>query len=111
MGAGKTTFISALVAALGSEDWVSSPTFQLVHHYDTPRGPIYHFDLYRLTSQDSFLTMDFLGYLTRSDAIVLIEWPDVIEELLPPHTVFVGLAYGVGCDERVVTILVSKFLG
>ena len=103
MGAGKTTFVRALVAAFGADDWVSSPTFQLLHHYVSPQGPIYHFDLYRLTSQASFLSMDFLEYMTRPDAVVLIEWPDIIEDLLPAHTIFVELAYGDGVNERVVT--------
>ncbi len=74
MGAGKTTFVSALVKALGSEDWVSSPTFSIVQEYDGPL-PVRHLDLYRLQGTPLAL-LDIEHYLEFPQGIVVVEWPD-----------------------------------
>ncbi|MDT0690520.1 tRNA (adenosine(37)-N6)-threonylcarbamoyltransferase complex ATPase subunit type 1 TsaE [Salegentibacter sp. F188] len=81
MGAGKTTLIRAFVAALGAEEAASSPTFSLVNEYLTPKGPIYHFDFYRINSETEALDMGIEDYLD-SPAWKLIEWPQKIEGLL-----------------------------
>lgn len=89
MGAGKTTFINELCRQLGVEsDPTSSPTFALVNEYrsDTTAELIYHFDLYRLETLDEALDMGIEDYLD-CGALCLIEWPDIIDPILPTDVV------------------------
>ena len=83
MGAGKTTLISALAAAMGIEYDVSSPTFSLVNEYRAANGqPVYHFDFYRINSIDEAERMGATEYLD-SGYLCLVEWPTRVEALLP----------------------------
>lgn len=93
MGAGKTTFIKSLCEAMGTEDIVNSPTFAIVNVYDVEqpfKGEVYHFDCYRL--KDIREAMDFGAeeYLY-SGNYCFIEWPDIIERLLPEDTVYIHI--------------------
>lgn len=93
MGAGKTTFINELCRQLGVEtDETSSPTFALINEYrsDTTAELIYHFDLYRLESLDEAMDLGVEDYLD-CGALCLIEWPDVIDPILPEDTVDVTI--------------------
>jgi tRNA threonylcarbamoyladenosine biosynthesis protein TsaE len=82
MGAGKTTAVGQWLKALGSPDRASSPTFALVNEYESPRGPIYHFDLHRLDRPDQVAAMGFEDYVG-SGQPCWVEWPDRAGELLP----------------------------
>ncbi len=84
MGAGKTTLIKALCAALGTGENVSSPTFSIVNEYLIPKGKIYHFDFYRLKNQNEALDMGYEEYFY-SGEYCFIEWPEKIADLLPAH--------------------------
>ena len=87
MGAGKTTFTKALCQAMGSEDVVNSPTFAIVNVYEDGEGEeIYHFDCYRLKSIAEALDFGAEEYLY-SGRYCFIEWPEMIEALLPDDTV------------------------
>ncbi|SHG32889.1 tRNA threonylcarbamoyladenosine biosynthesis protein TsaE [Salegentibacter echinorum] len=77
MGAGKTTLITSLVKALGSEDKVSSPTFSLVNEYSSPTNSIFHFDFYRIDDENEALDIGLEEYLNE-DAFIFIEWPQKI---------------------------------
>lgn len=82
MGAGKTTFINALLKALHSDDVATSPTFSIVNEYKIPNDKVYHFDFYRIESLDEAYSFGIEDYLY-SDHWLFIEWPNRIEALLP----------------------------
>lgn len=82
MGAGKTTIINALCEYLQVEDNTSSPTFSIVNEYKSPIGPIYHFDFYRLKSEEEALDLGYEDYFY-SNNYCFIEWPENIPNLLP----------------------------
>ena len=86
MGAGKTTFISALCRYFGVEDDVCSPTFTIVNEYRAADGDsIFHFDFYRIDSLKEAVDIGFEEYLY-SGSLCLIEWPEKVEQLLPQET-------------------------
>lgn len=82
MGAGKTTLIKSLCAALGVTDGVTSPTFSIVNEYAGTDNPVYHFDFYRLKEQGEALDMGYEEYFF-SDNYCFIEWPEKIAGLIP----------------------------
>ena len=88
LGAGKTSFIKVLVKEMGSSDEVSSPTFSIVNEYELPNGKVFHFDLYRIKTEEEALDFGIDEYLD-SGNFCFIEWPDKISDLLPDdfHTV------------------------
>lgn len=92
MGAGKTTFVKAICEELGVEDTITSPTFAIVNEYrsDLAGELIYHFDFYRIKKLDEVYDMGYEDYFY-SGAICFIEWPELIEELLPGNTVKVSI--------------------
>lgn len=92
MGTGKTTFIKALCESLGVEDVINSPTFSIINEYrsETSGELIYHFDCYRLDKLEDVLNLGVEDYLG-CGALCLIEWPDVIREVLPGDTIEVSI--------------------
>ena len=93
MGAGKTTFIKKLCEAMGTEDVVNSPTFAIVNVYDVEqpfKGEVYHFDCYRLKDIREAIDFGAEDYLY-SGNYCFIEWPEMIEALLPEDTVWVKI--------------------
>ena len=87
MGAGKTTFIKAVCEQLGVKDVITSPTFAIVNEYE---GPIYHFDYYRIKRIEEVYDMGYEDYFY-SGGVCFIEWPELIEELLPDDTIRVSI--------------------
>ncbi|MED9800370.1 MAG: tRNA (adenosine(37)-N6)-threonylcarbamoyltransferase complex ATPase subunit type 1 TsaE [Prevotella sp.] len=91
MGAGKTTFIKAICQELGVEDVITSPTFALVNEYTAGDGsPIFHFDFYRVKKLEEVYDMGYEDYFY-SGALCLMEWPELVEELLPQGAVAVTI--------------------
>lgn len=91
MGAGKTTFIKAVCECLGVEDVINSPTFAIVNEYRSKSGElIYHFDFYRIKKLEEVYDMGYEDYFY-SGALCLIEWPELVEDLLPADAVKVSI--------------------
>ena len=91
MGAGKTTFIKAVCECLGVTDVINSPTFAIVNEYRSESGElIYHFDFYRIKKLEEVYDMGYEDYFY-SGALCFIEWPELVEELLPMDAVKVNI--------------------
>ncbi len=91
MGAGKTTFIQAICRKLGSDDNVTSPTFALINEYNTAgKDSIFHFDFYRINDLEEAFDLGYEDYVY-SGSYCLIEWPEMIESLLPEKHVEVKI--------------------
>lgn len=83
MGAGKTTFIKAICEELGVNDVITSPTFAIVNEYTADNDtPIYHFDFYRIKKLEEVYDMGYEDYFY-SGNLCLLEWPELIEDILP----------------------------
>lgn len=104
MGAGKTTFIKAICDVLGVTDTVNSPTFAIVNEYLAASGEsVYHFDFYRIKKIEEAYDFGYEDYFYSGD-LCLIEWPELIEELLPEDTVRVKIEE-VDEGERLLTLI------
>ena len=90
MGAGKTTLIREIVAALGSADTVTSPTFAIVNQYKAGKERIHHFDFYRINDLREAFDFGYEEYFYSGD-LCLVEWPEKIEQLLPDNTMTVRI--------------------
>ncbi len=92
MGAGKTTFIKAICECLGVDDTVTSPTFAIVNEYSSNKVdfPIYHFDFYRIKKLEEVYDMGYEDYFY-GGGVCFIEWPELIEDLLPEDAIRVDI--------------------
>ena len=99
MGAGKTTFVKAICEELGVDDVITSPTFAIINEYTTAHQPsdisiqtstIYHFDFYRIKKLEEVYDMGYEDYFY-SGALCFIEWPELIEEILPDDAIRVSI--------------------
>lgn len=84
LGAGKTTFSQFLLKELGSDDEISSPTYSIVNEYNTPKGKVFHFDLYRLKSVDEAYDFGIEEYLDNA-FLSIIEWPEIYKDELESY--------------------------
>lgn len=105
MGAGKTTFIKAVCHELGVEDVVTSPTFAIINEYTSLKtgAPVYHFDFYRVKNMEEACDMGIDEYFN-SGCLCFIEWPEVIESLLPADAVKLSIKEEPGGGRRVTSI-------
>lgn len=103
LGAGKTTLAQKIAKGLGVSERMSSPTFTIVQEYESGRLPLYHFDVYRVSDEDELFEIGFDEYL-HSNGVCLIEWADLIEDILPDDAIWISLSYGEDEDERVCEI-------
>ena len=109
LGAGKTTLARALLRGSGISGAVTSPTFTYLNVYKNNQGQkFYHFDLYRLSNLNDFLSAGFDEYLSDKDAICFIEWPEIIEPLFKQGVCRVSIDYNKDQQKRLLTCCVSK---
>ena len=105
LGTGKTVFTQGFAAGLGSTEPVNSPTFTIVQIYEEGRMPFYHFDVYRIGDVEE---MDEIGYedCFYGEGVCLIEWAELIEEILPEHVIAVTIEKDLeqGFDYRKITL-------
>jgi tRNA threonylcarbamoyladenosine biosynthesis protein TsaE len=83
MGSGKTTLIKEMCRTLGTSDSMSSPTFSIVNEYDSPRGKIFHFDLFRVKHAGELLDIGIDEYLN-SGSYCFFEWPELVQDMVQP---------------------------
>ena len=102
LGTGKTTLTKAIATALGIPDAITSPTFTILREYKTGRLPLYHFDVYRIGDPDEMYELGFEEYFD-GDGLTVVEWADLIEDLLPKDALVLHLSYGDVEEERIVT--------
>jgi tRNA threonylcarbamoyladenosine biosynthesis protein TsaE len=91
MGAGKTTLIKSLCSELGMKEMASSPTYSIVNEYEYINGKIYHFDFFRIRTQNEAFDIGFEEYLA-SGEFCFIEWPQKISDLWPQHYLLITIS-------------------
>ena len=99
LGTGKTTLTKSIARGLGVTETVTSPTFNIIREYKTGRIPLYHFDVYRIGDPDEMFELGYEEYFY-GDGICVVEWADIIEELLPEDAVIIRIERGASEEER-----------
>ena len=92
LGAGKTTLAQAICAGYGVTEPVTSPTYALVHKYDSPKSAVYHVDLYRLDNEAQLTNIGW-DDLIADRALVIVEWPERAGDRMPPDSLQIDLEY------------------
>ena len=105
LGVGKTVFTQGLAAGLGITEPVNSPTFTIIQEYETGRMPFYHFDVYRIGDIEEMEEIGYDDYFY-GNGICLIEWANLIEEILPEHIIEITIEKNLekGFDYRKITV-------
>ena len=103
LGAGKTAFVSGMARGLGAREQVTSPTFNIVHEYLSGSMPLFHFDLYRLSSPEELFDIGWEDYLDRG-GVCAVEWSENISGALEEPFIRVDLRRRAGDNDRVITI-------
>ena len=101
LGAGKTTLSQGIAKGLGIEDLVSSPTFTIIHEYETGRLPLYHMDVYRLKHPEELYDLGYEEYFY-GEGFTVVEWANIIEPLLPEE--YLGIYIRVTAEGRVLEL-------
>jgi len=104
LGSGKTTFCKGFASGLGFSDEILSPTYSILNEYKLNGKNLYHFDLYRLKSVNEFLEIGGIEYLNDKKSISLIEWPNIIKEIVSKNIIEIEFEY-LSEKERKITIL------
>ena len=99
LGTGKTTLTKSIAKGLGVTETVTSPTFNIIREYRSGRLPLFHFDVYRIADPDEMYELGYEEYFY-GDGICVVEWADLIEELLPEDAVIIHIERGASDEER-----------
>ncbi len=100
LGSGKTTLIKGLVAGADSQELVSSPSFTICNEYISPKFKIYHFDFYRL-SDPGIIKRELVEVINSPNNVIVIEWPEVIENILPNKRLIINMSLTKGGDRLI----------
>ena len=103
LGTGKTTLTKSIARGLGVTDTITSPTFNIIKQYDSGRIPLYHFDVYRIADVDEMFELGYEEYFY-GNGICVIEWADLIEDILPEDAMVIRISYGPNEGERIYEI-------
>lgn len=101
LGSGKTAFVSGIAKSLKFDDYIVSPTFTIVNEYDT-KPPLFHFDVYRVNDAEELFMIGFEEYFDNK-GIVIVEWADLIEDILPKEFIRVDFYLNEKIDSRTLT--------
>ncbi len=99
LGTGKTTLTKSIAKGLGVTETVTSPTFNIIREYRSGRLPLFHFDVYRIGDPDEMFELGYEEYFY-GEGICVVEWADIIEELLPEDAVIIFIERGASEEER-----------
>ena len=99
LGTGKTTLTKSIARGLGVTETVTSPTFNIIREYRSGRIPLFHFDVYRIADPEEMYELGYEEYFY-GDGVCVVEWADLIEELLPEDAVIIRMNRGASEEER-----------
>ena len=100
LGTGKTALTKAVAEGLGVKEVITSPTFNIVKQYETGRLPLYHFDVYRIGDVDEMYELGYEEFFFGS-GVSIVEWADLIEDIIPEDAVRIEIEYGEKEGERI----------
>lgn len=100
LGTGKTTLTKYIAKGLGIDSEITSPTFTIVQEYKTGSLPLYHFDVYRLGGAEEMYDMGYEEYFY-GDGVCIVEWADLISEIIPEEAKIIFIDHGSVPDERI----------
>lgn len=101
LGTGKTALTKYIAQGLGIRDSIVSPTFTIVREYTGGRLPLYHFDVYRLADSEEMFNIGVEEYFYEKGGVCVIEWADIVEDILPTNTKYIYIEYGASEGERI----------
>lgn len=101
LGTGKTALTKYIAQGLGIRDSIVSPTFTIVREYTGGRLPLYHFDVYRLADSEEMFNIGAEEYFYDKGGVCVIEWADIVEDILPADTRYIYIEYGASEGERI----------
>ncbi len=103
LGTGKTTLTKYIAAGLGVTEQITSPTFTIIKEYRTGRCPLFHFDVYRIGDIDEMYELGYEEYFF-GDGVCIVEWADLIEELIPEDALTIRITRGKDEEERIYEV-------
>ena len=101
LGTGKTALTKYIAQGLGIKDSIVSPTFTIVREYTDGRLPLYHFDVYRLADSEEMFNIGAEEYFYEKGGVCVIEWAELIDEIIPEEAIRIQIGYGRGEGERI----------